>query len=48
MPFTPLHMGPGIFIQALLQGGFSLMAFGWTQIVMDIQPLLVIIDSIFI
>jgi membrane-bound metal-dependent hydrolase YbcI (DUF457 family) len=45
MPFTPLHMGPGIVIKALLQGGFSLMVFGWTQIVMDIQPLIVMITG---
>jgi len=42
MPFTPIHMGPGILIKALLQGSFSLMVFGWTQIVMDIQPLIVL------
>ncbi len=34
-------MGPGILIKALLQSSFSLMVFGWTQIVMDIQPLVV-------
>ena len=45
MPFTPIHMGPGILIKALLQGSFSLMVFGWTQIVMDIQPLIVIITG---
>ncbi|OZG72588.1 hypothetical protein BTA51_14955 [Hahella sp. CCB-MM4] len=45
MPFTPIHMGPGIFIKALLQGSFSLMVFGWTQIVMDIQPLVVMITG---
>ncbi|GAA6151915.1 metal-dependent hydrolase [Pseudoteredinibacter isoporae] len=45
MPFTPLHMGPGIVIKALLQGSFSLMVFGWSQIVMDIQPLLVLITG---
>ena len=39
MPFTPFHMGPGIAVKALLQGSFSLMVFGWSQIVMDIQPL---------
>ena len=39
-------MGPGILIKALLQGSFSLMVFGWTQIVMDIQPLLVLITGI--
>lgn len=43
MPFTPLHMGPGLLIKALLQGSFSLMVFGWTQIVMDVQPLWVMI-----
>ncbi len=40
MPFTPFHMGPGIFIKAFLHGGFSLMVFGWAQIIMDIQPLI--------
>jgi len=45
MPFTPLHMGPGLLIKALLQGSFSLMVFGWAQIVMDIQPLLVILSG---
>jgi hypothetical protein len=44
MPFTPIHMGPGILIKAILQGSFSLMVFGWTQIVMDIQPLIVILS----
>lgn len=39
MPFTPFHMGPGIAFKAVLQGSFSLMVFGWSQIVMDIQPL---------
>ena len=28
-----------------MQGSFSLMVFGWTQIVMDIQPLIVIITG---
>ncbi len=45
MPFTPIHMGPGIFIKAILQSSFSLMVFGWTQIIMDIQPLLVMITG---
>lgn len=45
MPFTPLHMGPGIAIKAVLQGSFSLMVFGWTQIVMDLQPLFVMITG---
>jgi membrane-bound metal-dependent hydrolase YbcI (DUF457 family) len=45
MPFTPFHMGPGLLIKALLQGSFSLMVFGWTQIIMDIQPLVVILTG---
>jgi hypothetical protein len=45
MPFTPLHMGPGILLKALLQGSFSLMVFGWAQIVMDIQPLYVLLSD---
>ncbi|MBA3582257.1 MAG: hypothetical protein H0W44_07370 [Gammaproteobacteria bacterium] len=45
MPFTPLHMGPGLLIKALLQSSFSLMVFGWAQIVMDIQPLIVLISG---
>lgn len=45
MPFTPLHMGPGILLKALLQGCFSLMVFGWAQIVMDLQPLYVMLSD---
>ncbi len=45
MPFTPFHMGPGVLVKAVLQGSFSLMVFGWTQIVMDVQPLIVMITG---
>lgn len=45
VPFTPIHMGPGILIKAILQTSFSLMVFGWAQIVMDIQPLIVLITG---
>ena len=38
-------MGPGILLKGILQGSFSLMVFGWTQIVMDIQPLIVMISG---
>ncbi|MFH6955298.1 metal-dependent hydrolase [Pseudoalteromonas sp. XMcav1-K] len=38
-------MGPGVLIKSLLRGSFSLMVFGWTQIVMDIQPLIVLITG---
>lgn len=43
MPFTPFHMGPGILFKAFLQGSFSLMVFGWAQILMDLQPLFVLL-----
>ena len=45
MPFTPIHMGPGILIKSILQGSFSLMVFGWSQIIMDIQPLMVMLTG---
>lgn len=45
MPFTPFHMGPGILVKSLLHGSFSLMVFGWAQIVMDMQPLWVMISG---
>lgn len=46
MPFTPIHMGPGLLIKSILQGCFSLMVFGWAQILMDIQPLIVMITGV--
>lgn len=42
MPFTPLHMGPGLVVKAALDKRFSLMVFGWSQIVIDLQPLFVL------
>ncbi len=45
MPFTPIHMGPGILIKSILQGSFSLMVFGWAQIIMDTQPLVVMLTG---
>lgn len=45
MPFTPYHMGPGLLFKSLLQGSFSLMVFGWTQIMMDLQPLWVLVTG---
>jgi hypothetical protein len=32
-------MGPGLLVKAVLQGSFSLMVFGWAQVLMDLQPL---------
>lgn len=46
MPFTPFHMGPGLLLKALLQGSFSLLVFGWAQIIMDIQPLVMLLTGV--
>lgn len=45
MPFTPFHMGPGLVVKACMQGTFSLMVFGWSQILVDIQPLVVLLTG---
>jgi hypothetical protein len=47
MPFTPIHMGAGLLIKPLMLRGFSLMVFGWSQIAMDIQPLVNMILGIY-
>ncbi len=46
MPITPFHLGPGILIKAIFQGFFSLIIFGWAQILMDLQPLFAIITGV--
>ena len=43
MPFTPLHMGPGMAIKALAGDRFSLVAFGISQVLIDLEPLIRII-----
>ncbi|MGF1688022.1 metal-dependent hydrolase [Photobacterium japonica] len=45
MPFTPIHMGPALIVKAAAGTAFSLTVFGWSQIVMDIQPLVVILTQ---
>lgn len=40
MPFTPLHMGPGALLKAALGRRFSLIGFGVSQVVIDLEPLL--------
>lgn len=39
MPFTPFHMGPGLAIKAVSGRHFSLMVFGFSQVAIDIEPL---------
>jgi hypothetical protein len=38
-------MGSGILLKALRPERFSLMVFGWTQIVMDLQPLVAMLSG---
>ena len=45
MPFTPLHMGAGIVVKAVMRNRFSLVVFGGSQIAMDIQPLVVMLTG---
>ena len=40
MPFTPLHLGPGLAIKALAGRHFSLLSFAVAQVAMDIEPLI--------
>jgi membrane-bound metal-dependent hydrolase YbcI (DUF457 family) len=39
VPFTPLHMGPGMALKALAGSHLSLVSFGVAQVAMDIEPL---------
>jgi len=40
MPFTVLHMGPGLALKALAGRHFSLITFGVAQVAMDVEPLI--------
>ncbi len=43
MPFTPFHMGPGLAVKAVSGRHFSLIVFGFSQVAIDIEPLVRII-----
>ena len=45
MPFTPFHLGPGAAFKALGGRHFSFMVFGGSQVLMDIEPLLGLIQG---
>lgn len=44
MPFTPFHLGPGAIVKAVAGRHFSFMVYGGTQVLMDIEPLIGIIQ----
>ncbi len=45
MPFTPIHLGPGAAFKAIGGKHFSFMVFGGSQVLMDIEPLIGIIQD---
>jgi hypothetical protein len=45
MPFTPFHLGPGAAFKAIGGRRFSFMIFGGSQVLMDIEPLVGIIEG---
>jgi membrane-bound metal-dependent hydrolase YbcI (DUF457 family) len=44
MPFTPFHLGPGALVKSVVGRHFSFMVYGGTQVLMDIEPLIGIIQ----
>jgi hypothetical protein len=40
MPFTPFHLGPGMALKACGGKHLSLIVFGFTQVLMDVEPLI--------
>lgn len=45
MPFTPFHLGPGAAFKAIGGRRFSFMVFGGSQVLIDIEPLVGIIQG---
>src|SRR5688500_1759179 len=45
MPFTPFHLGPGAVFKVIGGRHFSFMVFGGSQVLMDIEPLIGIIQG---
>ena len=45
MPFTPIHLGPGLAFKAIGGRHFSFMVFGGSQVLMDIEPLIGILQN---
>lgn len=45
MPFTPFHLGPGAAFKAVGGRHFSFVVFGGSQVLMDIEPLIGIVQG---
>lgn len=40
MPITPFHLGVGVLVKATCRRHFSFLIFSWSQVLMDIEPLI--------
>ena len=38
MPITPFHFGPGLAVKAVAEDRFSLVVFGFSQVLIDVEP----------
>ena len=45
MPFTPLHLGPGLLLKAAMRRRFSLFTFAGAQFCIDLEPLVLILGN---
>ncbi len=45
MPFTPFHLGAGAALKAIGGRHFSFMVFGGSQVLMDIEPLIGLVQG---
>jgi membrane-bound metal-dependent hydrolase YbcI (DUF457 family) len=45
VPFTPLHMGPVLTVKAVSPAAVSLVVYGTSQILIDLQPLVVMVSG---
>ncbi len=46
MPFTPIHLGIAVPVKAVSEKKFSFLIFAWAQVVMDLQPLVVMLTQL--
>jgi len=45
VPFTPFHLGAALALKPVLRQHFSVLAFGVTQVAMDVEPLVGMIND---
>jgi hypothetical protein len=45
MPFTPIHLGVALPVKAVSEKKFNFLIFAWAQVVMDLQPLVVLLTQ---